>query len=364
LSEQKYWLGFSLIPEIGTKRILHLRDKFGRLSAAWQAAEAHLNVSGLEPQALANVLHFRKTLDLEREMARVQQLKARLITLEDADYPPLLKHIADPPAVLYVRGTLTPVDERAICIVGTRKATPNGRETARHIASQLAKQGLTIISGLAQGIDEVAHRGALEAGGRTLAVTACGIHMIYPTQNLQLAHEIIEAGAVITEFPIGTPPIKSNFPRRNRIMSGMALGVLVAEAPEKSGALITAAGAAEQGRDVFAIPGSIHNTASGGTNRLIQDGAKLVMKVEDILNELNMTYTIVQAKAATETVSPANGNEAALLQLLGADPIHIDDLVRQSGLSVSTVSSTLTILELKGLAQMVGAMQYCLIHHR
>jgi DNA processing protein len=364
LSEQKYWLGFSLVPEIGTKRILHLRDKFGRLSAAWRASEAQLSAAGLEPQALTNLLHFRKKLDLEREFARVQQVKAFLLTLEDADYPPLLKHIADPPAVLYVRGTLTPVDERAICIVGTRKATLNGRETTRHIAFQLAKQGLTIISGLAQGVDEAAHRGALEAGGRTLAISACGIHTIYPLQNLPLAHEIIEAGAVITEFPIGVPPLKGNFPRRNRIMSGMSLGVLVAEAPEKSGALITAAVAAEQGRDVFAIPGSIHNNTSSGTNRLIQDGAKLVMKVEDILNELNMTYTVVQTKAAAETISPANENEAKLMQLLGADPIHIDELVRQSGLSIALVSSTLTILELKGLAQMVGAMQYCLIQHR
>ncbi len=364
MSEHKYWLGFSLVPEIGTKRILNLLNKFGTLSSAWKANEAQLHQAGLEKQPITNLLHFRQKLDLERELARIELVKARLIPLVDADYPSLLKQIADPPPVLYVRGTLTLQDERALCIVGTRKASPAGRDTARHIAQHLAKQDLTIISGLAQGIDEAAHRGALEGGGRTIAVSACGIQAIYPEQNLELAHQIIESGAVITEFPIGTPPLRNNFPRRNRLMSGMALGVLVVEAPEKSGALITAGVAAEQGRDVFAIPGNILNPASSGTNRLIQDGAKLVMGVEDILNELNIAYTSVQTKTVTETISPANDNEAKILKFLGADAIHIDEIVRQSGLAVPIVSSTLTILELKGLAQMVGAMQYSLIHKR
>jgi DNA processing protein len=361
LSEHKYWLGFSLVPEIGTKRILNLLDKFGSLSNAWIANHVDLLEAGLEEKRVNKLVQFRKKINLDYEYARIERVRARMITLIDADYPPLLKQIADPPTVLYIRGTLTPQDEHALCIVGTRKASPTGRETAKHIAYRLVEQGLTVVSGLAQGIDEAAHRGALEGKGRTIAVSACGIQTVYPEQHIHLAHEIIENGAVITECPVGTPPIRGNFPRRNRIMSGLSLGVLVVEAPEKSGALITATVAGEQGRDVFAIPGNILNPMSSGTNRLIQDGAKLVMGVEDILSELNIAHTIVQTKIATEAIIPANDDEAKMLQFLGADPIHIDELVRQSGLPVSVVSSTLTILELKGLAQMVGAMQYSLM---
>ncbi|MFN8373485.1 MAG: DNA-processing protein DprA [Anaerolineae bacterium] len=364
MTEHKYWLGFSLVPGIGTKRTLNLLNKFGQLSSAWKANETQLLEAGLEAQPTHNLLQFRKKIDLERELARVERVKAWLLTFADANYPSLLKQIADPPLVLYVRGTLTPQDERALCIVGTRKASVSGRDTAYAMATQLAQNDITIISGLAQGIDEAAHRGALDGGGRTVAVSACGINTIYPEQHIELAHQIVESGAVITEFPIGTPPIRGNFPRRNRIMSGMALGVVVVEAPEKSGALITANVAAEQGRDVFAIPGNILNPASSGTNRLIQDGAKLVMSVKDILDELDITQVAVQSKIITEMISPANDTEATILQFLGADPIHIDEIVRQSGLPTAVVSSTLTILELKGLAQMVGAMQYNLIHKR
>jgi DNA processing protein len=364
LSEHKYWLGFSLVPNIGTKGILNLLAKFGSLSNAWKADEEQLRLAGLDGKPLNNLVQFRKKLNLERELERIDRVRARLLTLVDSDYPPLLKQIADPPAVLYIRGTLVPQDEHALCIVGTRKASPAGRDTAKYIAHQLVKQGLTIISGLAQGIDEAAHRGALDGNGRTIAVSACGIQTVYPEQHIQLAHEIIDNGAVITEFPVGTVPLRGNFPRRNRIMSGMALGVLVVEAPEKSGALITASVAGEQGRDVFAIPGNILNPMSSGTNRLIQDGAKLVMGVEDILNELNIAHTIVKTKAVAEAISPANDDEAKILHILGADPIHIDELVRQTSLPVSVVSSTLTILELKGLAQMVGGMQYSLIQRR
>ncbi|NWF70670.1 MAG: DNA-protecting protein DprA [Chloroflexi bacterium] len=364
LSEQQYWLGFSLIPEIGTKRILKLLHHFGSLASAWKASEGALRQAGLEARLVERLLAQRKTLDTARELARVEKVRAWLLILDDARYPAALKAIADPPAVLYVRGTLRPEDERALCIVGTRKATLNGRETAQQIAQELARNGLTIVSGLAQGIDEAAHRGALLGGGRTIAISACGINSIYPPQNLELAHEIIERGAVVTEFPLNTPPRPHNFPQRNRIMSGLALGVLVAEAPAKSGALITASIAAEQGREVFALPGSIQNAASSGTNRLIQEGAKLVMTVGDILGELNIAHSAVQAKAAVENVGADSEIEAQVLQWLYPEPVHIDEIVRNSGLPVSVVSSTLTLLELKGLAQMVGAMQYCLVVRR
>lgn len=364
VNDRKYWLGFSLVPEIGPKRLSHLLNRFGDLALAWTASETRLCEAGLDRLPVENLLRVRRQLDLDAEMAKIEKVGARLLTLADDDYPALLKKIPDAPTVLYVRGQLVPADDHALSIVGTRRATSYGRDAAYHFAKQLAAQGITIISGLAHGVDSAAHRGALDGGGRTLAVLGCGIDRIYPADNQKLADDILRHGAIISEFPVGTPPDGRNFPRRNRIISGLALGVLVVEAPEKSGALITTTTAAEQGREVFAVPGNIFNPMSGGTNRLIQDGAKLVMAVEDILEELNITHQNAQASTITERIVPANDTEKSLLQLLGADPIHVDDLTRLCGLPVSIVNSTLTILELKGLARMVGHMQYCLVHTR
>ncbi|NWG18239.1 MAG: DNA-protecting protein DprA [Chloroflexi bacterium] len=364
MNDRKYWLGFSLVPEIGPKRLSQLLKWFGDLALAWTASETSLFETGLDRQPVENLLRVRRQLNLDAEMAKVEKAGARLLTLADDDYPPLLRKIPDAPTVLYVRGHLTPADDQALSIVGTRRATGYGRDAAHHFAKELAAQGITIVSGLAQGIDSAAHRGALDGGGRTLAVLGCGIDRVYPPDNQKLADDILRHGAIISEFPVGTPPEARNFPRRNRIISGLTLGVLVVEAPEKSGALITTTTAAEQGREVFAVPGNIFNPMSGGTNRLIQDGAKLVMHIEDILSELNITHQNMQTGVMTERIVPTNDTEKSLLQLLGADPIHIDDLTRQCGLPVSIVNSTLTILELKGLARMVGHMQYCLIHTR
>lgn len=361
MSDRKYWLGFSLVPEIGPKRLSHLLNCFGDLASAWAASEAQLTQIGLDKQPLVNLLRARQQVDLDAEMAKVERAGARILTLADDDYPTLLRNVPDAPAMLYVRGRLLPEDDRALSIVGTRRATSYGRDAAYQFAKQLAAQGITIISGLAHGIDSAAHRGALDSGGRTLAVLGCGIDRIYPADNHKLADDILRRGALISEFPIGTPPEAHNFPRRNRIISGMALGVLAVEAPEKSGALITTMTAAEQGREVFAVPGNIFSPMSGGTNRLIQDGAKLVMTVEDILEELNLAHTSVQTSVVAERIAPANETERRLLDHLGADPIHVDDLTRLCGLPVAVVSSTLTILELKGLARMVGHMQYCLV---
>jgi DNA processing protein len=360
LSDPKFWLGFSLVPEIGPKRLAHLLNQFGDLAHAWTANEGQLLQAGLEKQPTANLLQTRTRIDLDVELTKVERAGARLITLADEDYPPLLKLLPDAPTVLYVRGTVTATDENALGIVGTRKATTYGRDAAYHLSKQLASQGITVVSGMAQGIDTAAHKGALDGGGRTIAVLGSGVDVIYPSDNRKLAQQIINCGALISEFPIGAHPDGRNFPRRNRVISGMSLGVLVAEAPEKSGAMITASVAADQGKEVFAIPGNIFNPMSAGTNRLIQDGAKLVMKVEDILDELKIYHTAVQTHAVTERISPANTTEAEMLQHLGDDPVHIDDLVRLCGLPIATVSSTLTILELKGLARTVGHMQYCL----
>ncbi len=362
MSERKYWLGFSLVPEIGPKRLAQLVRAFGNLASAWQASEGQLRSAGFDGVVLGNILEARTKLKLEAESERVERAGARLLILTDDDYPSLLKTLADAPPVLYIRGTLRAADQRALGIVGTRKATTYGRDVAADMAQQLARHEITVVSGLAHGIDAAAHRGALDGGGRTLAVMGCGVDVTYPSDHRALAGHVMEHGALISEFPMGTRPESRNFPRRNRLISGLSLGVLVVEAPERSGALITAETAAEQGRDVFAVPGSIYNAMSAGTNRLIQDGAKLVSTIDDILDELNIAHQAVENRQTAERIAPAGGTETEILQHLGVEPTHIDDLVRSCGLPVSVVSSTLTILELKGLARSVGPMQYCLTH--
>lgn len=360
LSEHKFWLGFSLITGIGLKRILGLLNEFGSLGSAWSSSETRLRQSSLENNLVTHFIDQRKIIDLDQEMAKVARVGAQIIVYTDADYPTQLKAVDAPPPVLYVRGNTNPADQRALAVVGTRKATKYGRDAAYDICYQLAKNGVTIISGMAHGIDQAAHSGALDSGGRTIAVLGNGVDICYPRDHIELGQKIIHQGALISEFPIGASPVANNFPRRNRIVSGLSLGVLVVEAPENSGALITATLAADQGRDVFAIPGNIYNGTSRGSNRLIQDGAKLVMDAKDILDELNVAHEASTTRVRTEVIAPSNGIEAKLLAHMSGDPIHIDDLVRLSGLSINEVSSTLTILELKGMAQMVGHMQYCL----
>jgi len=286
----------------------------------------------------------------------VIQAGVRAITWEDPDYPSLLREIPDPPPLLYVRGTLEPEDSWAVAVVGTRRASVYGKEVTRRLVTDLARSGITVVSGLARGIDGVAHQAALEAGGRTIAVLGCGVDRVYPPEHRALARRIVEQGALVSEYPLGTPPEARNFPPRNRIISGLSLGVLITEAGRGSGALITADYAAEQGRDVFAVPGSILAAGSGGTNRLIQEGAKLVMETADILRELNLTMAAEQAQA--REVLPETETEAAILAHLGAEPVHVDDLGRAVGMPIAEVTSALTLMELKGLVRQVGGMKY------
>jgi len=299
-------------------------------------------------------------LDLARELAKVTGLGAWLLTPEDAAYPRLLRQLDDAPLVLYGRGELLPADDQALAVVGTRRATQYGLDVTALLCRGLAGRGVTIVSGLAHGIDAAAHRAALAMGGRTIAVLGCGVHDVYPRDHRGLADQITQHGAVITEFPPGARPERHHFPRRNRIISGLSLGVLIPEAPEASGALITATYAGEQGRDVFAVPGNIFHASSTGANRLLQDGAKLVLTVEDIFDELALSYETVQTQTAAAVLAPDDPIEAQLLALLGLDPLHVDELVRRSGLPTAIVSSTFVLLELKGLARSVGPMQYCL----
>jgi DNA processing protein len=356
--EIKYGVGFSLIPGVGRVRLSQLESHFGNLESAWKASPAELKRSGLDAGTIESITTSRPKISLDAEMEKLERYGVKVVTCHDADYPARLKEIYDYPPLLYIRGSLAAQDEWCLAVVGTRRATVYGRQVTEEIVADLARSKITIVSGLAKGIDSVAHHTALEAGGRTLAVFASGLDIVYPSENVNLARRIMQQGAIISEYPLGTKPRAENFPRRNRIMSGLSLGVLVVEAGESSGAMITAHLAVEQNREVFAIPGSILSPTSQGTNQLIQEGAKLVRHYRDILEELNLTAVAQQIEM--KELMPATDTESLLLKRLGAEPTHIDEICRTSGLPISTVSSTLAMMELKGLVKQVGAMNYAL----
>lgn len=361
MSDIRYWVGFNRVPRIGPMRIASLLNQFGDLEAAWRASAAELRAAGLPQDALERLLYFRTRLDLDQELERIHALGIQVLTWDSEEYPRHLKNIDASPPVLYVQGTLLPADEWAIAVVGTRSPSAYGKEVTRRLATALAENGITVVSGLAVGIDGVAHHAALEANGRTLAVLGSGLDHIYPVRHRDLAQEICRSGALLADYPLGTRPEAGNFPARNRLISGLALGTLVTEAGIKSGALITLHYALEQGREAFAVPGNIYNRASAGTNGAIQRGeAKLVTCVEDILEELNLT--MVTQHAEIREIVPETQEETLLLGCLSMEPHHIDDIVRQSGLPTATVSSTLCMMELKGMVRRVDNTSYILAH--
>lgn len=360
MADPKYWVGFNLVTGIGPAKTRMLLEAFGGdLGRAWNADAEALRAAGLDRRALENLLHARATCDLNTEMERIGALGITLVTWEDASYPRLLGQIYDPPPVLYVKGQLLPQDEWAVAVVGTRTATAYGKEAATQIAGGLARNGVTIVSGLARGIDSIAHQASLEAGGRTIGVLGCGLDIIYPPENRRLASQIVQQGALISEYPLGTAPEGGNFPPRNRIISGMSLGTVIVEAGSRSGALITAEYALDQGREVFAVPGNIFRRASQGTNTLIREGATPVLSVEDILETLNLRMVTQQQVA--RAIIPENEAESRLLDYLSADPIHVDELGQQAGLPISEVTGVLTLMELKGMVRQVGGMHYVLV---
>ena len=359
LHHHQFWLGLHLIPHFGIVKLSHLLAHFESAEALWLEPDASLMRLDLPRSLLRQFCAARRSIEPEREMERVAQAGATLTTLEDEDYPALLRQLADGPPLLYVRGHLDTQDAKCLAVVGTRKASKYGRDVAKKLSHQLAQHEITIVSGLAHGIDAAAHRGALQARGCTIAVVGTGIDSVYPRENHDLAEQIVATGAIISEMPLGTKPLAKNFPQRNRLISGISLGVLVAEAPERSGALNTVSHATDQGRDVFAVPHNIFSIAGRGCNKLIQDGAKLVSDVDDILEELNVSHLNVQTQIQAAELQPANDTEDAIFQQLSADPIHVDVIVRQTQLPTATVTGTLTMLELKGLAESAGPMQYC-----
>lgn len=359
MTDRRYWIGFNLVPRIGPAKVQRLLDYFGDLPTAWNARPDALAQSGLDKRALENLITARGELDLKAEYERARASCDSILTWEDPDYPRLLRQIPHPPPVLYIKGNLTYEDEWALAVVGTRRATAYGREVTRAFVADLVRNRITIVSGLARGIDAEAHRTALENGGRTIAVMGSGIDIIYPPEHDKLARGILERGALVTEYPVGTKPDAVNFPPRNRIISGLSLGVLLVEGDETSGAIITTDFALEHDREVFAVPGNIFRRESRGPNKLIRESrAKSVMRVQDILEELNLTMVAEQAEA--RAVAPDNETEAALMRFLSSEPIHVDELRQQTGLPIAQVSSTLALMELKGLVRQSGGMNYTL----
>jgi DNA processing protein len=356
-NELKYWVGFSRLPRIGTVRFKLLEERFGTLERAWSAGFSELRDAGLDKSTAQLAASRKLAIDPEAEMKRLADSDVRVITWHDDEYPGRLKEIYDLPPVLYLRGELTSEDDRSVAVVGTRKPTAYGRESAYQLTHELARAGVTIVSGLARGIDAIAHRAALDAGHRTIAVLGSGVDVIYPREHASLAAEILQNGVIVSEHPLGARPDAQNFPRRNRIMSGMTLGTVVVEGREDSGALITGRLALEQNREVFAVPGNIFSEKSRGPNRLIRDSAaKLVLSHEDVLSELNLSSVARQIDMTA--YFPEDPNESQTLRYVTFDPVHIDEIIRSSGLEISTVSSALAMMELKGVVKQVGGMNY------
>ena len=359
MNDLKYWVAFSRVRRLGTVRFRLLERGFGSMADAWRASPGELKAAGLDAKTVTAIGTTRKTVDPDQEMEWLDKAAVSAFPWSHSDYPSLLKEIPDPPPVLYVKGELLLRDQRSIAVVGTRKATSYGREAALALSTDLAKSGITIVSGLARGIDTIAHHAALDHGGRTVAVLASGVDIIYPRENARLAQAITENGALISEHPLGRRPDAHHFPRRNRLMSGITLGALVIEAGQSSGALWTVRHALEQNREVFCVPGSIFSPASLGVNQLIQQGAKLILSCSDVLEEVNLSFMPNQLEMTVQADAPKpDSAEFALLQQISHDPVHIDAICRGAELPMSVVSSALTLMELKGLVKQVAGMQY------
>jgi DNA processing protein len=347
-----YWLALSLTPGVGSILIKRLLDRFKTVESIFRAPlKELLKIEGLGAKVASEIQKGPLEKVVRRELSLLEKVGGKIVTLKDNNYPKRLKDIYDPPALLYLRGELRKEDELAIAIVGSRKTSPYGRWFTEKIGEDLARHGITVVSGMARGIDAVAHKGALQGGGRTIAVLGCGVDVIYPSENRNLFYQIIEQGAILSEFPMGSPPEGRHFPRRNRIISGLSIGVVIVQASSKSGSLITAGYALEQGREVFAVPGNVGVEGSRGTNQLIKEGAKLVESSEDILEEILPQWR-KEGEIAQKAVTPVPGlteEEKILYGLLEETPLHIDAIIRESRWDPGKVSSLLLNLELKGL---------------
>ncbi len=399
-AEAKSLIQLNLIPGVGNHTIRRLLAAFGSAEKTLAATSKELaQIDELTPDVCRRLIDGRSHVSLARELELIQTHQCHIVTINDKSYPALLKQIDDPPLLLYIKGQLSLQDTASVAIVGSRSPTNYGKTISQQLSYQLATHGITIVSGFARGIDTCAHRGALEAGGKTIAVLGCGLSIVYPEVNRELIDEIIKYGALISEFPMTMPPKGTNFPRRNRIISGLTLGTLVVEASERSGSLITARHAAEQGREVFAVPGQIFSKMSQGTHYLINQGATLIHTVDDLLDILPQDYAKVPAqkssprqplpqkdkgfqtptprseeKAKPEPSLPSqpettakpdptpplqlSSDEQAVLSAIDSPTSHIDQIARVTQLPIGKVSSLLVMLELKGLIQQAPGKQF------
>jgi DNA processing protein len=357
-SDLKFWNAINLAGEIGPVKFKKLIDFFPDMEKTWQATSLELKQAGFPEKDIANFLSKRKEINPDLEFEKILKEKVTLITIKDKNYPKLLAEIYNPPALLYIKGQLdTECGKPKIGVVGTRKMSPYGKQITQEITYDLAKSGMIIISGLALGVDAQAHEAALAAEQLTYAVLGSGVNSenIYPRNNLFLANKILEqGGALISEYPHGTPGLPQNFPQRNRIVVGLASGILVTECPENSGAMITARLALEQNREVFACPGSIYFENSKGTNRLIQQGAKLVTKALDIIEELNLDLILPKK----HQIKPENEEEKKILEVLSKEPISLDLIVQKTNLPASKLLASLTKMELSSKVKNIGGMNY------
>ncbi len=348
------WLALHLVPGLGNMAFKKLLDRFGDPAEVFRAKPADLaQVEGLRKQVAQRIAQREFSLDPHNVLRDLDKHGARMVIFSDSTYPEPLREIHDPPMVLYIKGLAIPGKTTFVAIVGSRNSTPYGVKTAENLAQGLARRGLGIVSGLARGIDSAAHWGCIEGRGFSVGVLGTGIDAVYPPSNKKLFDAMVEKGAVITEFPLKTPPEPKNFPIRNRLISGLSRGVIVVEATMKSGSLITASVALEQGREVFAVPGSVHSFKSTGCHFLIKQGAKLVENADDVLDELGLNYTYAAKRDSyTEpALPPLEDKEKKVYDLIGDYPVHIDDIVREGNLEPGTASAVLMRMELKGIVR-------------
>jgi len=352
MEETEAFVALNMIPKLGPVRVRRLLELMGSPVRILSASESELRqAEGVGEDVAASIRRWEAQVDLTGELRLAAEFGARVVTMRSPEYPALLREIHDPPVVLYVYGGILDRDRHAVGVVGTRKPTHYGGECAKKLSYQLANAGITIVSGLARGVDTFAHQGALAAKGRTIAVIGSGLLSLYPPENRELADKIAESGAVVTEFSMRVTPDRQTFPMRNRIISGCSFGILVIEAGGRSGALISANQAGEQGRSVYAVPGRIDQPNAIGSNRLIQQGAKLVLSAGDILDDMGMLFAAPQALERPPDPAGMTGNEPAVYGAIGDDETHIDEITLRSGLPTHTVSSTLLALEMKKLVR-------------
>ena len=373
LDARKYWIGLNMVPGVGAITYRKLLNAFHDPQKVFSASPASFRlIPGLAEKTIANILQFDVERAIQQEFDAITSHGAHIITWDDDEYPDALKNIFDPPPILYVKGQRLHAHDVMVAIVGSRQSSTYGRSVAEQLAKQFALKGVSVVSGMARGIDSAAHRGAIRAGGQTIAVLGCGVDVVYPPEHADLYQEIIEKGTILSELPMTTKPDRRNFPARNRIISGLSLATVVVEAGEQSGALITADMALEQGRDVFAVPGNITSGSSKGTNRLIKQGAALIEHADDVLNAISSEIRRelqqetqpelpLSASSPKSSVPPLplalTPLEEKILELIPTEPVHIDEIAIQTQTASGTVSATLMMLEMKNLIrQLAGKM--------